>query len=362
MRRGGARPAAVRRAVSSSGRRTAALAVGLLALAACSAGTGSTASTPGSSTPAASVTASGTTAGTAPPKVRESAGCATVRANAAAAANDTLPRSGGPPVAPRHETIAVDGTDRTYTMVAPAATPSTEPAPLIVAVHGFGSSAFEFGSLTGLDQPGAAGDATVLLPDGIGPPRTWQTSGSGRDAAFIDAMLDDVERRGCYDLDRVFMTGFSAGSAFTIAYACAHQDRIAAIATGAVDFQLGCKEPMPIIAFHGTADPAVPYDDGAIGMSLPGVKVRGTELNMSDWAKLDGCTPTPTITEVGTEVTKRVWSGCAPGTDVELYSIKGGGHTWAGADPSRGLGLTTQQVSATKELVRFFAAHPHRSS
>ena len=256
-------------------------------------------------------------------------------------------------------TVDVDGVSRSYTVVTDRPIDATEPAPLIVAVHGFGSSAFEFGSLTGLDEPGAAGDATIVLPDGVGPPpRTWQTSGSGKDAAFIDAMLDQVQSQGCYDLDRVFMTGFSAGSAFTIAYACSHQDRIAAIATGAVDFQLGCKEPMPIIAFHGTADPAVPYDDGAIGISLPGVKVRGTELNMGDWAELDGCAAPPTVTEIGSEVTHRMWSGCAPGADVELYSIKGGGHTWAGADPSRGVGLTTQQVSATKELLHFFAAHP----
>lgn len=231
-----------------------------------------------------------------------------------------------------------------------------------MAVHGFNSSAENFGEVTRLPEAGPASGAIVVMPDGAGTPKSWATAGQGRDADFIDVLLDEVTATHCVDLDRVFMTGFSAGSAFTIAYACAHQDRIAAIATGAVEFQLGCKEPMPIIAFHGTTDPAVPYEDGAIGMSLPGVKVRGTELNMGDWAKLDGCSPAPTVTDVGTEVTRRVWSGCAPGTDVELYSVIGGGHTWPGADPAKGLGLTTQQVDATKELLRFFAAHPMRSA
>jgi polyhydroxybutyrate depolymerase len=196
-----------------------------------------------------------------------------------------------------------------------------------------------------------------VVADGHGRPETWDVSGKGADAAFVDALLDDLGARRCIDLARVYATGFSAGAAFTIAYSCAHQDRIAAIATVAVDFQLGCTRGESILAFHGTADPAVPYQDGAVGASLPGVHVRGTELNMGDWAALAGCAASPTTTTVGSEVVQSSWEGCADGHEVVLDTIEGGGHTWPGADPRAGLGLTTQQVSVTDQALAFFGRH-----
>jgi polyhydroxybutyrate depolymerase len=60
---------------------------------------------------------------------------------------------------------------------------------------------------------------------------------------------------------------------------------------------------------------------------------------------------------VGTQVTHFAWTGCAGATEVGLYRIDGGGHTWPGADPSKAIGLTTQQVSATDQILAFFARH-----
>ncbi len=40
-----------------------------------------------------------------------------------------------------------------------------------------------------------------------------------------------------------------------------------------------------------------------------------------------------------------------------LYRIEGGGHSWPGAAPDRGAGLTTQQISATDLILAFFADH-----
>ena len=114
---------------------------------------------------------------------------------------------------------------------------------------------------------------------------------------------------------------------------------------------------MPILAFHGTDDPLVPYRNGAIGLSLPGVKVRGTQLNMGDWARLDKCRPRAPRRSTGSQVTLQEWKGCAKGTSVVLYTIVGGGHSWPGADPQEAVGLTTQQVSATSHMLSFFARY-----
>lgn len=350
------------------------LAVLLLMLAVVVVGAGC-GSVSGSGDAAAPATGAAPTAATAapgstnppPPGVRPSAGCASVsgsRSTDAPNGGGTTPGGVevpdlGVPVEVR--TTTVDGVER-HAFVARPDRPAGEPVPLVLAFHGHGSGAGPFAELTDLAARGTAAGMLVAVPQGQAKEdgkSTWAITGGGADAAYVDALLAELGRDECIDLARVYFTGFSAGAAFTIAYTCRHQDQIAAIATVAVDFQLGCKQPQSILALHGTADIAVAYQDGGQGLSLPGTKVRGTEQNLADWAALAGCDPTPTETNVGTEVVHRVWSGCQEGTGVELYTVIGGAHAWPGANPSRAIGLTTQQVSATDEALRFFAAH-HR--
>jgi polyhydroxybutyrate depolymerase len=228
------------------------------------------------------------------------------------------------------------------------------PTPVILLFYGFGSDPAAFATLTGLPARGAAAGSIVVVPHTQPGELEWQFTGSGTDAGFVSAVLTQVEDDYCVDEGKVFATGFSAGAAFSIVYACTHRDRIAAVATVAVEFVLGCAAPLGILAFHGTADPEVPYQDGAVGRSLPGVRVTGTQKNMTAWARLDHCRTAPTTTRVGSQVANQVWHGCAPGTPVQLVTVLGGSHTWPGADPRLGTGLTTQQVDATGEILAFF--------
>jgi polyhydroxybutyrate depolymerase len=209
--------------------------------------------------------------------------------------------------------------------------------------------------VTGLPARGAHAGFLVAVPHTQGGESEWQIDGHGTDAAFVAGLITSLEHTYCVDRNAVFAAGFSAGAAFTIAYACAHPAQIAAIATVAVEFQLGCTRPLSILAFHGTQDPLIPYQNGAIGLSLPGVKVRGTQLNMGDWARLDQCQPNSRRQRIGSQVTRQQWTGCGEGTSVALYTIVGGGHSWPGSDPKDALGLTTQQVSATREILSFFS-------
>jgi polyhydroxybutyrate depolymerase len=243
-------------------------------------------------------------------------------------------------------------TTGSYQLTVPRNYRPGHPSPLILLFYGFGSDPSQFSALTRLPARGSKDGYLVVVPQAQGT--EWQFSGHGTDAAFVNALVRELDDTYCVNQRRVFASGFSAGAAFTIFYACSHQGQIAAIATVAVDFQLGCRRPIPIMAFHGTKDILVPYHNGAIGLSLPGVKVRGTELNLADWARLDHCRSTPSTRRIGSEVNLQQWSGCAHGTSVELYTIIGGGHAWPGADPSKALGLTTQQVDATNEILMFF--------
>ena len=228
------------------------------------------------------------------------------------------------------------------------------PTPLILLFYGFDSGPAQFSALTGLPARASAEGYLVAVPHTQGTESEWQFSGHGTDADFVDGLVASLENSYCIDRGAVFAAGFSAGAAFTIIYSCDHQGRIAAIATVAVEFELGCTRPMSILAFHGTNDPLIPYQNGAIGLSFPGIKVRGTQLNMGDWARLDHCRAAPRRARIGSQVIRQQWSMCTRGISVVLYTILGGGHSWPGADPKQAVGLTTQQVSATTQILSFF--------
>jgi poly(3-hydroxybutyrate) depolymerase len=61
----------------------------------------------------------------------------------------------------------------------------------------------------------------------------------------------------------------------------------------------------------------------------------------------------------GTALVHRAWPGCGARA-VELYEIRGGGHTWPGGPrvTAPRLGRTTRELDATRAIWDFFAAHP----
>jgi polyhydroxybutyrate depolymerase len=264
-----------------------------------------------------------------------------------------------PPPQETH-TITVNGSTHSYLERLPAGARPGKAAPMLVEFHGYGGTAAGMAALTHLPEQGSMRGFVVVTPDG--PGHTWQLSGSGTDAQYVEAVITQVQDSSCIDLNRVYATGFSQGAAFTILLACAHRGEFAAIATVAVEFRLGCATPLSLLAFHGTADPAVPYPNGAVGLSLPGVKVRGTLLNMGDWARLDDCRSVPTLHRLPPDVERRAWTSCARGAQVVLYSVQGGGHTWPGAARRASPMYTTQTISATRLVLAFFARHPQRHS
>jgi polyhydroxybutyrate depolymerase len=140
--------------------------------------------------------------------------------------------------------------------------------------------------------------------------------------------------------------------------ACNPANHLAAVGLVAAEYLIRpCTGPVPVLAFHGTADPIVPYADGATGRSVPGVPVVGAERNLAAWAALDGCTATPLVTPPAPDIVRRRWIRCDPGSSVILYTIVGGGHTWPGSPvvlSAAVFGPTTESVDATGLMLAFF--------
>ena len=297
---------------------------------------------------------SATTAATAPHATALGSGC-----GRAPAPGSTASAPFGDVV----QTVTVAGITRSYRLAVPATYRRDRPAPLLLDFHGSGSNAVQQSAYSQLPGRAASAGYLVVTPDALDA--NWDLAAPGtptNDQRLVTALESDLGARYCVDRTRIFAAGISLGSEFATIVACDPANRIAAVGLVAAEYLLRpCHGPVPVLAFHGTADPVVPYASGATGRSVPGVPVVGAVQNLEAWARLDGCRPQPIVTTPATAITRRSWSGCAAGSSVVPYSITGGGHTWPGSPvvlSAAALGPTTEAIDATRLMLEFFASHP----
>jgi len=262
----------------------------------------------------------------------------------------------GPGTPTHHLTVA--GADRVFLVHMP-------PHPkadmhLIVDFDGATSDMQQQDIYSGFDPLADRDGFVVVTPNGIDAPiRQWRFLGTSDDVAFAVAIVRSLVHDGCVDPARAYATGISSGGAMTASLACQASDTFAAFAMVAADFYLPpiCDRARsrPIMIFHGTADPVVPYFGGHVGTPT-GLPVQPAEKTAAAWAHHNGCAPVPTRAHPSAQVIRLTWQQCrAP---VVMYRIEGGGHTWPGAAIHvERLGLTTGQINATDEMWQFFDAN-----
>jgi len=246
---------------------------------------------------------------------------------------------------------------RTFRLSVPSSYDGSRPVPLVVDFHGVLSNAAEQEPRSRMVEAGEANGFIVATPDGYH--RSWNAEVCCSDAmadnvddvGFMRDMVADIGADYCVDPDRVYAAGYSNGGIFAFYLACRAADLVAAIASIEAASPLGdlCRpsRPVPVLAFNGTGDPVVPY-----AISGPTVE---------QWRGIDGCGDTSAITYERGDSSCETWDECADGTAVELCTIEGGGHVWpGGGDFPSYLGKKTEDLSATEESWKFFAAHPMR--
>ena len=264
-------------------------------------------------------------------------------------------------------TMASGGVERSYRLYVPSSYDGSTALPLLLNFHGFGSSALEQERYSGFVDVAEANGFVLVTPDGTNSPQRWYIYGRLEpgyvdDFAFVEELIDEVGATVCIDPGRIYATGISNGGAMSSLLGC-NVGRIAAVApvAGAPFSNASCDDagPVPVIAFHGTADELVPFDGGNGGrLGLPITPVRD---NMRAWAEHNGCDLTLHSERNAPDVVLETYTGCDEGADVQLYVIEGGGHTWPGADRQiRILGATTQSIDASELIWEFFAQHTAR--
>lgn len=265
-------------------------------------------------------------------------------------------------------TLMSSGETREYLLHVPATLDRTAPTALVISMHGGALWPAAHMDTSQWNRVADREGFIVVYPSGRGLSRqkVWQ-AGQGaslsKDVTFISDLIDKLRSEYNIDPARVYADGLSNGGGMAFLLSCALSNRIAAVGMVAPAVFLRWEQctgdrPVPMIAFHGTADTFAHYHGGrswvARGYVFPDIRSW-----VAAWAARNGCGPKPTETVVAADVTRSVYGQCELGASVELYSIHGGGHTWPGGGPMPEwfVGKTTRSIDASSLMWEFFKAH-----
>ena len=272
--------------------------------------------------------------------------------------------------------LTVDGNPRSFIVYLPAGYNNAGKMPLIFAIHG-GSGTPEGMINIANFKPVADREKVVLVyPAGIqnnwndGRPTTPNQLGIN-DVSFFNQLCDYMITNFSVDGSKIYATGISNGGFMSSRLGCELSNRIAAIAVDAATIEAttiapNCNpgRPVPAIYIHGTTDPLVPFTGGQM---TAGGTAGGTILShfqtIDRWVTINGCNVTPTVTDLpdvsndGTTIKQRVYSGGANGSEVVSYVVLNGGHTWPQGFQYLNeaiIGKTSQDMNACEVIWAFF--------
>jgi len=219
-------------------------------------------------------------------------------------------------------TLTSGGTERSYLLYVPASYDPAAPTPLVLSIHGFASWPANQMEVSQWNELADEHGFILAYPSGTGFPKRWNTSGAAGeggadDVAFLLALIDALSQQYSIDPQRVYVNGLSNGGGMSNTLACLRPERIAAmggVAGAYTEPAGGCNpaRPVPVIAFHGTADRIVPY------------------------------------------------TNCTDNAEVIFYTVEGGGHNWPGGGrlPESIVGHMTEDIDASAVMWEFFQQHP----
>jgi polyhydroxybutyrate depolymerase len=237
------------------------------------------------------------------------------------------------------------GGDRPVQLKTPATLTPGKQYPLIVLLHGIGTTGFAQSAYFHLRTLVEGDHAMYIAPDGTVAP------GSGRqfwnadpaccdfenqnpdDVGYLGTLVEDILATWPeIDTDAVFFIGHSNGGYMSYRMACERADLIAGIVSLAGNAQTnaaGCTPArhVAVLHLHGTLDDRVPYESG-LG--------TGAEGSTNQWASKNGCGTTRASSGsardldtlvAGAETEPEAYGGCPADGAVELWRMEGSSHT-----------------------------------
>ena len=250
------------------------------------------------------------------------------------------------------------GLDRYYLIYTPTTITDNDEAPVLFALHGYGSSAETHKAYTMHEPFANTNKAIVVYAQGykletaltsssshwnVG---AWTIGSTVDDIDFINTVIDLIDDKAVINKNRIYSSGMSNGGFMSYNLACNLSSRIAAIVsvTGSFSSEMlaDCnpEHPTPVMQIHGTLDPTVPFNgNSALGM-VP------IETTLEFWADYNLCNPVPEISvidffDLGMSVDHKVYKECQNNVQVELFKSSGMDHTWP-IESIYGIGATKE--------------------
>lgn len=277
-------------------------------------------------------------------------------------------------------TILVGERERSYLLYTPAnAKQNSGVRPLVLVFHGGGGTAKGIAREVGrsLHKIADRDGFFVAYPNAV--EKMWDL-GAGvisesldvriDDRSFFGGLINELAHTLPIDDRRIFATGISRGGQASYFVACAHADRIRAIAPVAMPMPAymlkECAEApgTGIAILNGTDDPLVPYDGGRIKVGKrERDEVVSTDATVEFWRSKNQCSAEATGDQVintkrdRMQVRRTSWEHCEHGP-VVLYRIEGGGHTWPSGRqyaPRFVVGRVNKDIDGAEEVWSFFS-------
>jgi polyhydroxybutyrate depolymerase len=177
------------------------------------------------------------------------------------------------------------------------------------------------------------------------------------------------------DGKRVYATGISNGGIFSHYLAANLSSRIAAIApvVGGLAEPFAEKfkpeKPVSVLILQGTKDPLVPFNGGFVTVAGgKRGKILSTEKAARKWVEHNNRQREAIKEELpdkdakdGCTVTRLRYPKGKDGSEVIVYRIEGGGHTWPNGLqylPENLIGKVCRDIDGSEVIWQFFKNHP----
>ena len=267
--------------------------------------------------------------------------------------------------------ITSGGLHRTYNVHIKPNYQIGAPLPLVIALNGRGGTGQGMARLTQFNLIADRENFIVVYPDAVNA--TWndgRVEGAGiDDVVFISDLIDKLSKEFNIDTKRVFITGMSNGAVMAHRLACELSLEVAAIAAvaGNIPVIMAPKwEPqraISVMIINGTKDPIEPWNGGEVHFGM----MMSVAETVKFWVNKNQCAISPLSIQLpdngskdGTSVRVETYAGGKSSTEVILYSVEGGGHTWPGGRqylPRSIIGRTSRQFNASEVIWQFFKNH-----
>ena len=182
------------------------------------------------------------------------------------------------------------GRPRTYRLFVPPGHDGRRRLPLVLDLHGSGGNAAGQARTSGFEAVAATEELLVATLDAEGA--RWNipgAAGPGRRRGLRQRRHRPRGRARLHGRARVYATGFSGGGRMSSLLGCRLTSRLAAIApVSALRFPAPCAgSPLPVLTFHGLADPQNTYDGHLPGRN--GEWQESVPEALAGWAARNGC-------------------------------------------------------------------------